>query len=395
MRIAMIGTRGVPARYGGFETAVEEIGSRLAARGHGVTVYCRNPGQRIAHYKGMGLVNLPALRLKAAETLSHSLLSAAHAVIAARPDVAFVFNPSNAPVIPLLQAAGIPVAVNMDGLESQRAKWAGAAARYIRWAEMRAMTSADSVIADSRVIADEVARRSGRRAVYTPYGAGPGRPDRTRLAELDLESQAYVLVVARLEPENQVDRIVASYAPVETNLPLVVVGDSPYSHDYTRRVRELAAADPRVRLVGAIHDQELLDTLYSEALLYIHGHSVGGTNPSLLRAVRVAPVLAFDTPFAREVAGYAAAGYWRDEHSLSKAISHVLASPRVPPLTDLFDARFDWDQVASDYEALALSLAPRGALPNRNDQVSVFPGPMSDPGSTVRPIGTPLSRGAA
>jgi len=390
MRIAMIGTRGVPARYGGFETAVEEIGSRLASQAHEVVVYCRNPGQRIAHYRGMRLVNLPTLRLKAGETLSHSLLSAAHAVIAAKPDVAFVFNPSNAPVIPLLQAAGIPVAVNMDGLESQRAKWAGAAARYIRWAEQRAMTSADAVIADSRVIAEEVARRSGRRAVYIPYGAGPADPRPELLGEWDLAEHGYVLVVARFEPENQVDRIVAAYTEVPGSLPLVVVGDSPYSREHAQRIRHLAAADSRIRLLGAVHDQPLLDTLYWGARLYVHGHSVGGTNPSLLRAFRTAPVLAYDTPFSREVMGFAAAGYWIDQERLSSALAAQLARPRFPALTDRVDARYDWERVTDDYERLAHTLA---GLPVRN-RSNESSSPLSESRSTVQSSHLAALRGA-
>ena len=137
LRIAMIGTRGVPAAYGGFETAVEEIGSRLAARGHEVTVYCRRAADASRReYAGMHLVHLPALKLKTAETLSHTAFSVAHAIAQRpRPDVAFVFNAANAPFVTLLRARGIPAAVHVDGLEWQREKWGGAGRAYYRWAE--------------------------------------------------------------------------------------------------------------------------------------------------------------------------------------------------------------------------------------------------------------------
>lgn len=382
MRLAMIGTRGVPARYGGFETAVEQIGSRLAAQGHEIIVYCRNPGQRVRRFKGMHLVNLPAVRSRTMETLSHSMASSAHAVIAARPDAALVFNPANAPVIPLLKAAGIPVAVNVDGLESQRAKWAGSGARYLRWAERSAMAWADEVIADSRVIADHVRERSGRAAIYIPYGAGPAHPKLERLAELGLDEHGYVLVVARFEPENQVDRIIAAYAEVPGDLPLVVVGDSPYSHEHNHTIRVGAARDPRVRLCGAIHDQELVDTLYAGARVHVHGHSVGGTNPSLLRAFRACPVLAFDTPFSREVMGYAAHGYWHDRESLARKLTSVLSWPRAHAPTDIVDRRFDWDEVAQAYLDVVMQLRPR-ALPKCNNMGAKVTSTRSAAGASV------------
>ena len=131
MRIALLGTRGVPARYGGFETAAEEIGRRLVERGHEVVVYCRNPGQTRTQYLGMRLVNLPAVRHRAAETISHTMLSVGHAIAREHPDVAIVFNAANAPLLPALRAARIPVAVHVDGLEWKRAKWGVHAARLL------------------------------------------------------------------------------------------------------------------------------------------------------------------------------------------------------------------------------------------------------------------------
>lgn len=395
MRLAMIGTRGVPARYGGFETAVEQIGARLADQGHEVIVYCRNPGQRVTEFRGMHLVNLPAIRSRTMETLSHSIASSLHAVVASRPDAAFVFNPANAPVIAVLRAAGIPVAINVDGLESQRAKWAGPGARYLRWAERASMNWADTVIADSRVIADHVRERSGREAVYIPYGAGPADPRPDRLSELGLCERGFILVVARFEPENQVDRIIAAYAEVPGHLPLVVVGHSPYSRHHVARIRELADTDPRVHLLGAIHDQQLLDTLYAGARIYIHGHSVGGTNPSLLRALRAAPVLAFDSPFSREVAGYAAAGYWTDQKSLVCELIRMQTVDVHEPATDVIDARFDWRRVTEDYLRVAFEMSDNSALlSSRNISTSEDGLPLSYPRATVSPSSTTTGRGA-
>ncbi len=172
VRVAIMGTRGVPASYGGFETAVEEIGKRLAARGYDVTVYCRNPGQTLTEYEGMHLVNLPAVRHRMAETLSHTSLSAARAIIKDKPDVALVLNAGNAPLAqaPARQRAS-RLPFTLMGLESKREKWRGAGARYYRWAEKAAVKQGDEVIADAQAIADHVQATYGRTCAVIPYGA--------------------------------------------------------------------------------------------------------------------------------------------------------------------------------------------------------------------------------
>ena len=179
-----MGTRGVPAQHGGFETAVEEIGRRLVQRGYEVTVYCRNPGQQITEYEGMRLVNVPAIRNRFAETLSHTALSSGHAIIKDRPDVCLLLNAGNAPLLPALHAARIPTAIHLDGLESRREKWRGAGARYYKWAEKVAVKNGTAVIADAQGIADHIEREYGRKCVVISYGADIIYPESNRLAEV-------------------------------------------------------------------------------------------------------------------------------------------------------------------------------------------------------------------
>lgn len=358
MKIAMIGTRGVPARYGGFETAVEEIGHRLVAAGHQVTVYCRNRGQRERTYGGMRLVNLPAVRVRSLETITHSGISIAHAIIRGRPDAAFVFNAANAPYLPFLRASGIPTAVHIDGLEWKRAKWAGNGARYYRWAERRSVLAADAVIADAQAIADHVSVAHGRDAVLIPYGAPVTHAGAQRLVELNLEPDRYHLVVARFEPENHVREIVAGYVASDAVLPLVVVGSAPYSDAYRAEIKMAAGADPRVRLVGSLWDQELLDALYGHARSYLHGHSVGGTNPSLLRAMGAgAPVSVFDCPFNREVTA-GCATLFRDPSEVGEAVLAAerdgqAAAERGERGRAHAAATYRWEDVAKAYHDLA------------------------------------------
>jgi glycosyltransferase involved in cell wall biosynthesis len=380
MRIALLGTRGVPAQYGGFETAAEEIGQRLVARGHEVVVYCRNPGQRATEHLGMQLVNLPAVRHRAAETLSHTAVSVGHAMLRDHPDVAFVFNAANAPFVPLLRRAGVPVAVHVDGLEWQRAKWGPRASAYYRWAEARSAAWADVVIADARGIAEHVRTAHGVPARYLAYGAPIIHPADTRLAELGVRSGGYHLVVARFEPENHVREIVAGYVGSTAEHPLLVVGDAPYAAAYSAEVRAAAAGDPRVRLLGSIWDAELLDALYAHALTYLHGHSVGGTNPSLLRALGAgAPVAAWDVVFNREVAG--AAGVWfADPAGVARACEQAEADPAAALARGRAGQadvalRYRWEDVAAGYEALAVELVSAGVSRRRGR--SARPSPSS------------------
>lgn len=362
MRIAFVGTRGVPARYGGFETAAEEIGARLVDRGHDVTVYCRYRGQRLTSHRGMRLVNLPALRLKSAETLTHTALSAAH--LYRRPvDVAVLFNAANAPFIPAIQARGIPVAVHVDGLEWKRSKWGPLGRRYYLLCERFAARRADALIADARAIGAYYQARYGREPSFLPYGA-PLQQDAAhdRLGELGLTPRSYHLVVARLEPENHVEMIIDGFHRSQAEHPLVVVGSAPYGDRYIRAVHAAAASDDRIRFVGGIWDQQLLDELYAHAATYIHGHSVGGTNPSLLRAMGAgAPVLAFDVAFNREVLGDAGT-YFSDPTELAGLVEQVettsAAAQRLGQAArDRAGRLYRWSAVAEGYEELCRSLA--------------------------------------
>jgi len=371
VRIALVGTRGVPARYGGFETAVEEIGRRLAAAGHEVTVYCRSTGdpeQPREDYLGMRLVVLPAIRARAAETLSHTFLSVLH-LCRRGTDAAFVFNAANAPLLPVLRAARIPVATHVDGLEWKRAKWSGLGKRYYRVAESLAVRWSDALIADAQGIADYYEREFGAPTVQIAYGAPRVDPGVGRLGELGLAPGGYHLVVARFEPENNVLTIVEGYRRSGARLPLVVVGSAPYAQQYTARVH--AAADERVRFLGGVWDQELLDQLYAGAFTYLHGHSVGGTNPSLLRAVGAgAPVIAYDVAFNREVVRDAGR-YFRGPADLARLLDEAEADPdgtaERGKASLLEAARYDWDEVAERYAELARRLPQlrrRGARPS-------------------------------
>lgn len=370
MRIAMIGTRGVPARYGGFETAIEEVGSRLAARGHEVIVFCRGAEERLPSYRGMTLVHLGAMKRRTLETLSHTTASVLHSSLKG-VDAALLFNAANAPLLPILRARKVPVATHVDGLEWKRAKWGPLGKRYYRTAEALAVRWSDALIADADAIAAYYEHQFAVPSRVIAYGApdlaGTGS---SRLEEQGLESRGYHLVVARFEPENHVLEIVREYVRSAATKPLIVVGSAPYADEYTEAVRQ--AADDRVKLLGGVWDQDLLNELYANCLTYLHGHSVGGTNPSLLRAAGAgAPTLAYDCVFNREVIGEAGR-FFRAVGSLAELIGEAERDPDtfVEMGASLHEAsrRYSWDEVAVQYEALCEDLvasrvqAPRASV---------------------------------
>lgn len=366
MKIAIIGTRGVPARYGGFETAVEEIGAGLAALGHNVVVYCRGAGEE-AQYRGMHRVVLPAIRRRSLETISHSGVSTLHA-LRSRPDVAIVFNAANAPYVVLLRAAGVATVLHVDGHDGHRVKWRGAGSRYYAVATRLGVWAASRVVVDSQAVRRELGLIGEGRSAFIAYGARPTSASDDeideRLAPLGLESGRYHLVVARFEPENHVLEIIQGYSSSVARLPLVVVGFQAYPGAYAAQIVEAARRDPRVSLMGPIWDQDLLDALYSGALSYLHGHSVGGTNPSLLRAmVSRAPVIAFDCAYNRETTG-AAALWFESAGEIRAAVDRVEADPQAQ--SDLVAQAFErasreyvWADVVAAYDALLRDVVGR------------------------------------
>jgi len=378
--IAMIGTRGVPASYGGFETAVEEVGRRLVARGNEVVVYCRGTGPaRPRTHLGMRLVHLSAVRHKALETLSHTALSAVHSAVR-RPDVAFVFNAANSPLLPVLRSRRIPIALHMDGLEWRRGKWGPTGRRYYRKAEELGVRWADALIADAPGIAAYYDHQFGVPTELIRYGATILRTAGTEgITALGLEPGGYHLVVARFEPENHVAEIVHGYHASAAVKPLIIVGSAPYAAEYTRRVEDVARRDPRIRTLGGVWDQDLLDELYFHAFTYLHGHSVGGTNPSLLRAIGAGtPVIGYDVGFNREVVA-GRGRFFRTAAEVGAAVEDAEArgdgtAAEGSWLREHAERTFDWDAVAADYDDLADRLAagasmhPQGKAARRRAQ---------------------------
>ncbi|HVT02914.1 MAG TPA: DUF1972 domain-containing protein [Thermoanaerobaculia bacterium] len=362
MNIAILGTRGVPPRYGGFETFAAELGRRLAGRDHRVTVYCRKAlyEDEPRFWEGIERVELPAIAHKYLETVSHALLSALHAA-RHRFDVVLVCNAANAFVLPLLNAARIATAINVDGIERRRKKWNAIGRLTYMIGETMSVEFAGRIIADAGVIADYYKDTLGVRPQIIAYGADfPEEPDSDVLSRLNLAARGYVLYVSRFEPENNPLAVVHAFESVRTMLPLVMVGDAPYASELIRELK--ATPDRRVLFPGALYGADYR-TLQRNALVYIQATEVGGTHPALIEAMASGgAVLANASPENREV-GRSAIRYFDVDsiESLRGALQTALDDPDQLEGLRLRAHRragdFSWEAVTDAYERLFRGVA--------------------------------------
>lgn len=361
MNIAIAGTRGIPASYGGFETFAEELATRLSSRGHRVTVYCRSHNVRHPErtWRGVRLVVLPTIPTKHLDTLAHTLLSMLHSLFQGY-DVMLVCNAANAVFTWVPRVAGVPVALNVDGIERMRRKWGPAARLFYRVSEHLAMVLPSVIVTDAAVIRDYFREKLGAESVMIAYGADTVSAASTDfIRSLGLRPREYLLYVSRLEPENNAHQVIEAYGQIDTNWPLVIVGDAPYARRYIRELK--ATADSRVLFTGAIYGEGYLE-LRSHAYAYVQATEVGGTHPALLEAMAAGNcVLARDTPEHREV--LASTGlYYNDVSGLRARIAEILAEPALAErLGELAAGRvrtlYSWDRIVDEYEALFAKLA--------------------------------------
>lgn len=331
MRVSILGSRGYPSTYSGFETLVRELAPYARDAGHDVVVYCRwrEQGRRIWETDGITCVASRGIDTTSLSTLTHGLDSVRD-VRRRNIDAALVVNCANGYWLPLLNRAGIPSLVNVDGLEWERGKWGRIARSAFRLGATLAAREATALVADSQAIARYWRDRFDIAPRFIPYGAHPVASDAAdRLPAVGVSPGEYTLSVGRLVPENNLE--MTAHALDRLNhrrrLTHVIVGDGPRRTALARSLRRRAEADPLTLWVGHVEDQALLTQLWRHCALYIHGHSVGGTNPSLLQALAAsAPTLAFDTPFNREVLGEAGR-YYRDPAGLAGQVDELLAAP--------------------------------------------------------------------
>jgi glycosyltransferase involved in cell wall biosynthesis len=324
MRIAILGTRGIPANYGGFETFAEHLSTRLVARGHEVTVYCRAHyiSPRELEFQGVKLKVLPTIRHKYFDTIVHTFLSAVHAV-PQRYDVALICNAANAPFASILRMTGTPVALNVDGLEHKRKKWNAIARRYYLMAEKLATILPTEIVTDARVIQDYYWARYRAESTMIAYGAEVERRPDPLVRRWRVEPNRYVLYVSRLEPENNAHLVIEAFKRVRTAHKLLIVGDAPYAREYINDLKARARRDRRIVFTGFVFGRDYR-ALQQNAYCYIHATEVGGTHPALLEAMGFGNcVLTLAAPENVEAIGDAGIAY-ADENDLAEKLQRVL-----------------------------------------------------------------------
>jgi glycosyltransferase involved in cell wall biosynthesis len=371
MRIAIVGSRGYPSYYGGFETFVRRLAPVLRDRGHDVTVYGRGGGLRFRSRvtDGIRCVDTPGIETKSLSTLSHGWFASAHASHSDY-DVALVVNVAHGFFLEQFQAAGIPTVVNVDGIEWLRAKWGALAKGTFRMGARLTASHGSVLVADSRAVADIWETKFGIRPQHVAYGADVVSDNgQDRIREIGLEPGSYLLVVARLVPENNVELFLDAVEGLPARPPVVVVGSANYRCATTRRLEEMHAGGD-VQWLGHVDDQTLLGQLWSNCRLYVHGHSAGGTNPALLQALGFgAPTLALDTVFNREVLNpFPRALYPAETEGLRDIIARELREPgsHATPIRQgqsLVRMSYAWEDICAEYESLLVEAAETASSP--------------------------------
>ena len=358
-RFAILGTRGIPANYGGFETFAEELSTRLVARGHKVTVYCRERHDS-RQYRGVDLVYLPTIRHKYFDTIAHTAISTLH-VVFHRYDALLYCNAANAIFTILPRLTGMPVALNVDGLERKRKKWNAAARGWYLLSEWLSTNLPSRIVTDAAHIERYYEERYGAPSDFIPYGAETV-PVETQevLVRLGLDRRRYFLYVSRMEPENNGLLVRESFEKLtETPFKLALIGDAPYGRDYIDRVRD--TKDPRIVMPGGIFGQGYKE-LQSHCFAYVHATEVGGTHPALIEAMgRGALTLYLDTPENSEVAGDAGIAFTPD--TLVETLRRTLSMPEEKreryreAARKRVESLYSWEAVTTQYEQLFLRIA--------------------------------------
>ena len=361
MRIALIGSRGIPARYSGFETFYEQLGSRLAARGHEVTVYNRSHFIKDVKdsYRGMRIVTLPSIPSKHLDTITHTAVSSIHALFS-RYDIAYYCIVGNSPLAWIPRLSGSRVLLNVDGEDWARAKWGRFARWYQRRCEGIATRTAHVIIADARVVQQRYEELHHAPSVFVPYGANTVRDERTdALQRFGLESRKYLFYVGRLVPENAIDVLIEAFRGLSTDCKLVITGDAPYVEEHKAFLRRLAEGDSRIVFTGYAFN-EAYAQLSSHALLYVQPSGIDGTRPALLDQMGFGNcVVVRDSAVNMEVIRDAGYSFNREDPvaSLRSVLSGLLRDrDRIevarPKALERIQNYYDWDWITLFYENL-------------------------------------------
>ncbi len=364
LRIALTGSRGIPYAYSGYEVFLGELAPRLAARGHEVIVYCRRGlfKERPASYKGVRLIYLPSIETKSLGTPTHTLACMLD-LLFRRVDVALVVNIANAFHCIIPRLFGKRMAINVDGLDWKRDKWGPFAKTYFYWnAKCVGKICRKGVITDAyemhRIYLEDFKTPSACIA----YGNNIEHSSHPEvLRAYGLEPFEYYLVLSRMVPENNADLIVQAFERTRSRRNLAIAGGANYRSDFVERVKR--TQDPRVHFLGHIGSAEHVKELHCNAYAYVHGHSMGGTNPSLLKALGCGNcIVALRTPFNEEVIQDYGIFFERDANDLAAKLQSLDDNPQMAEdyrrrAPERVRQAYTWERITDQYEELFYQLA--------------------------------------
>ena len=365
MRIAIIGIRGIPAKYGGLETCAEEVGARLVDRGHEVFCYCRKGTEddTLETYRGIRRIVLPTLRHSFTDTYCHTFLSFLHA-LRLKPDVFLAFNPGIGTLCILPRLFGYGIALNPDGFDWRRPKWNRFARKFIYFSAYCAAKVCDRLIIDAKSVADYYAANFHCDPIHIPNGANidggrQRRPD--ILARYGLKENEYFLFLSRHVPDNSCELILEAYRGLDTDKVLFFGGGDPNDSEYAQALRRYE--DSRIRFPGPIYDPDEVRELHHGCYALIHGNQPGGTSLGLLKALGYGTcVLTLNTPDNAYVVKDAGITYELSVEDLRNKMRYVLDHPEVVQelrrkAIERIREEYLWDVVVTHYEEVLRDIA--------------------------------------
>lgn len=360
MTIAIIGSRGYPYVYSGYETFVKELAERLVQKGIHVKVYChKNLFQTYPkEVNGIELVYLPTIETKILSQLIHSFLSMMHACLG-KTDVILAVNAANGPWGLIARIFGKPTCINVDGMEWLRPKWKGFGSKYFYFSAWLATKLYDRIITDAEEMRKVYLEEFKKESTVIAYGANIRySQNRSLLAQFGLESQEYYLIVGRLIPDNNADLLIEGFLVASSSKKLVIVGDVPYKDRYAQLLKTKAASN--IIFLGYVTNSETLAELYHHCFVYLHGHEFGGTNPTMLKAMAYGcAILALNTRFNKEMLSDGRFGLFFEKNNQSLATVMQQIEQEDGLIVNLrsdsrngLTAKYNWDHITDAYIVL-------------------------------------------
>ena len=357
LKVAIIGSRGYPYVYSGYETLVKALAERWPAQNVQLTVYCHAYlfKEKPKMVNGVNLVYIPTIKSKILAQPLHSFLAFWH-VVFTKTNVVLVLNVSNGPFGLITRLFKKPTMMNVDGLEWLRPKWKGFGAKYFKWAAKMSVRFNDLLITDADAMQAIYLKEFGAKSVVITYGAETSEgANSSLLHDWNITERDYYLIVGRMIPDNNADIIIEGFIKSNSKKKLVIVGDVPYADEYAQKIR--AYQDPRLVFTGYVRSPQMLASLYKYCYAYMHGHEFGGTNPTLLKAMaNGCAIAALDTVFSKEVLQGELFGFYFEKNWMATCNwfnwadhNEAILNKRRNEIHLAINEKYTWETVSSLY----------------------------------------------